>query len=476
MRKGLWICIGMSALVLPGCTLYTKPDPPIANHPEVFKVSLDESYEALNNRWWENFNNPQLNTLVNQAIEKNYNYQVAVKNIDIAQTYVLQNMTLLFPQLGVDYGFSRNKHIVNVGNSVSSAPQLTTGNNIFDLQLLAATMNYEIDIWNQVHNSVNQANADKKTAEGNTNVVRVTLIGSVVNTYYQIVALTENIANLKVQHKDALELLELTRVQFVSGLVDESEVFTASNQAETIFSNLKTSEKQLKILVFTMAYLLGEYPENFSLTVESKLSDLKFSALMPEAIPSVVVANRPDIQAAFTSVLSFGFVEKQNIANFLPNLTLSGTYGYANNTFSHLINPYNVLWTYGLNGVQLLLDYPALYAQWKRSEIQYESAILTYQNTVINAFAEIDGALASFSEDDLVMKSFQKKLVNTEEILSIASAHYASGLTNYIDYLTNDLSMLQADYSLTVAELTVVQDIVQVYKSLGLGIESYEND
>jgi len=462
--------------VLPGCTLYTKPDPPLANNPELFKIKLVESYSALNNHWWENFNNPQLNTLVNQAIEKNYNYQVAVKNIDIAQTYVLQNMTLLFPQLGVDYGFSRNKHIVNVGNSVSSAPQLTTGNNIFDLQLLAATMNYEIDIWNQVHNSVNQANADKKTAEGNTNVVRVTLIGSVVNTYYQIVALTENIANLKVQHKDALELLELTRVQFVSGLVDESEVFTASNQAETIFSNLKTSEKQLKILVFTMAYLLGEYPENFSLTVESKLSDLKFSALMPEAIPSVVVANRPDIQAAFTSVLSFGFVEKQNIANFLPNLTLSGTYGYANNTFSHLINPYNVLWTYGLNGVQLLLDYPALYAQWKRSEIQYESAILTYQNTVINAFAEIDGALASFSEDDLVMKSFQKKLVNTEEILSIASAHYASGLTNYIDYLTNDLSMLQTDYSLTVAELTVVQDIVQVYKSLGLGIESYEND
>ncbi len=474
MRQGLFASLIWVAILLPGCTLYTKPEAPLAAHPEVFKITLNESYSALNDHWWKNFENPQLNELVERAIQNNYDYLAAVKNIDIAQTYVLQNMTLLFPQLGVDYGFSRNKNIVNVGNSVSSAPQLTGGNQIFDLQLLAATMTYELDLWNQVHNSVEQAKADKAAAEANTNIIRITLISSVVNTYFQVTALTSNLENLRLQHKAAVELRDLTQVQYDSGLVDESKVYAASNQAEAILTTLKTAEKQRGILMNTLAYLLGEYPETFTLHVDSTIRQVNYPSLLPEAIPSVVVATRPDIQQAFNKVLSFGFIEKQNIANFFPNVSLSGTYGYANNTFSHLINPANSLWTYGLNGVQMILNYPTLYSQWKRSQIQYEAAVLSYQNAVVNAFAEVDSALVSFSEDELSRKAFRRQLENSNEILSIASAHYEAGLSNYLDYLTSDLNKLKSDYNLTVAELTVIQDLVQLYKSLGLGTTNFD--
>jgi len=461
----------LGAILLPGCTLYQKPIVPSANPPEAFELSLEaENFRNLNNTWWRNFNVPQLNEVVDKALANNYSYQATLKNIDIAQTYVLQNMTLLFPQLGLDYSYSRDKSIINVGNSVSAAPQLSGASNIIDLQLLTATVNYEIDAWNQVHNSVEQAKADKETAIGNTNVFRLTLVSSVVNTYFQIASLNETIDNFKKQYQDAVEIVELNEILYQSGLVDDSSVLTAKNQAETILINLKTAEKQLQVYVFTLAYLCGEYPEQFDFSINSRLSDIHFDKLVPGAVPAQMLGTRPDVKAAFSSVLSFGFIEKQNIANFLPSLSLSGTYGYANNRISHLIKHSNALWNYGFNMVQLIVDYPQLYAAWKRSEIQYKQAIDTYHNTVINAFAEVDGSIASYKDDILVLDASKRQLDNSRELVEIASAQYTAGLTDYITYLTNDLSMLQTDYNLTLKELLLTQDVVMLYKALGLGI------
>jgi outer membrane protein TolC len=121
----------LAVILLPGCTLYQKPVVPMNNPPEQFKLSLDsEEFRNLNNTWWKNFEIEELNQVVDKALASNYSYQATLKNIDVAQTYVLQNMTLLFPQIGLDYSLSKNKGIVNVGNAISGAPQLTGGSGI----------------------------------------------------------------------------------------------------------------------------------------------------------------------------------------------------------------------------------------------------------------------------------------------------------------------------------------------------------
>jgi multidrug efflux system outer membrane protein len=446
--------------------------PPV-KHPEQFKVSINKKkLPQLNDRWWQNFNNPQLNALVEQSLKTNYSYQIAIKNIDIAQTYVDISMTGLFPVMVGDFATSRNKEIVNVGNAVSSAPQLTnTSSAPFNLSLISATVNYEIDVWNQAHNAVEQAKSNKYSIEANTNITRLTLISSVVNTYYQIMALTQDISNLRKQLKSAVELLDLTRIQYKSGLIDESNVFNASNQVETIQTTLNLNIKQKEILESGLAYLVGEYPENFSIVPNGKINDLEFTQLIPEGIPSRVIAKRPDVQYNFGQIMAYGYLEKVNIANFLPNFSLSGTFGYASNILSNLIKNSNVLWTYGVNVAQILYNYPALLAQLEQSKIQYESAVLAYQNTVQNAFVEVDNALTSYQKDSFIMTSYKTELRNNKELLSIAKAQYTAGLTDYTNYLTNHINELQSAYNLTNQQLVVVQDIVQAYKAMGLGVQ-----
>lgn len=472
--RSLKVCVLCTSALLTSCTLYQKPEVPEMHHPDSFKDVMITPYDNTNDLWWENFHNEQLNDVVEHAIINNYSYQAALKNIEIAQTYISQNMTGLYPQMTGQMENSRNKEIISVGSAISAAPDVSgtsSATNIFNLQILSATLNYEIDVWNQVHNLVDQSKADTQTAIGNTNVIRLTLISAVVNTYFQLMTTNENQKNLEKQYKDAREILELTQVQYEGGLVDDGAVFTAQNQMETILTQLLAVKKQAKVYEYTLAYLMGEYPEEMSVEPEGRIADIPVDKLIPEGIPAYVISHRPDIQAAYTSILSFGFIMKQNIANFLPSFSLTSTFGYASSSFARLMSYSNVIWNYGLSTLQTVLDYPALLSQYERSKVQYDQAILLYKDTIMNAYKEVDSALISYQEDTRSMKAFKIQVHNTKELLSIADAHYRSGLTDYIDYLTNDLTNLQTQYNLTNQTLLVTQDVVQAYKAMGLGID-----
>jgi multidrug efflux system outer membrane protein len=482
----------LSILLLSACTLYKAPDVPDVDAPQHFKSSIKVVNENLDNEWWKNFNSEQLNELVALGLKNNYNYKIAIKNIQIAQTYVSQNMSYLFPQVNANFGSSRNKLVESeffgaFGNTNNSggvasinAPEAGAATGIesapFNVAILSASATYEVDVWNEIRNSVNQAEANQAASVANSDVVKLTLISSIVNTYYQIVALNANHDNLHKQYAAAKEIVELAQVQFKSGLVDASTVYSTQNQQEAILSNIKTLEKQQQILEYTLAYLLSEYPENFSIKPSASLNQLQFTQLIPPGIPAQMLAARPDIQAAYSQMMSYGYLEKQTIANFLPSFTLTSNYGYANSTLGQLLEHSNAFWSYGLGVSQYVFDYAIRMSEYKRAEYQFESAILTYKDTVVNAFTEVNSALVSYEDDKEALSAIEQQYKNSYNLLSLADAQYQGGLIDYSSYLSNDLNYLQSEYNLTSQQLLVVQDIIQVYKTLGLGLAGQHSD
>ncbi len=114
--------------------------------------------------------------------------------------------------------------------------------------------------------------------------------------------------------------------------------------------------------------------------------------MIPSGIPAVTIANRPDIQKAYFQVLSTGYLQKQTIANFLPAINLTGTYGYANTALTGLITERNSFWNYGLYATQFVFDYQNRMSQYRRAQYQFEAAILNYKQMAINAYKEVDSA------------------------------------------------------------------------------------
>jgi len=472
MKKLLLVIYIFSIFYITSCTLYKKPEVPSIKMPNQFKPTIKITNAKLKEKWWENFHDAELNRLVELAVINNYSYQIALKNIQIACTYVTQNLSGLFPQVNLGFNSTRNKfNSVAFGGSFANPSTVSSNTHVFNLQQLNGTVAYQVDIWNQIRNSVNQAKANQDASIADSNVMKLTLITSVVDTYFQIVTLNANLHNLNEQYKLANEIVRLINTQFQSGLIDASALDNAKNQAETIKININNLKKQKEVLQYTLAYLLGEYPEHFKLGNNFKSFQVK--NLVPPSIPAEMMANRPDIQEAYYQILSYGYLEKQNIANFLPNISLTGNYGYESTALSNLLSSANTYWTYGLYATQFVFDYQTRMSEYRRSKYQYESAILNFKNTVLNAFKEVDSALSSYKEDNEALIAYQKQTVNSKDLLGLANSQYRSGLIDYSTYLTTNLSYLQSSFNVANQKLVVAEDIFQIYKTLGLGLYSH---
>lgn len=454
-------------LVMSACALYTKPQVPPQDIPEKFKYEVNVAPTSLKYDWWENFNDAELNHLVNVAIKNNYNYLISLKNIDIANTYVTQNQSLLFPQVNLNFDLSRNKAMNVFGVQTGGT---TLSGRTYNLVQLFGTVSYEVDLWNQIGNTVNQSKAEVVASFADSNIVRLSLIAGVTNTYFQIKALNANIANLKKQEQIAKKLLHVNTAQYHGTLIDVTNVATTKNVLEGVAINIKNLEKQKEILTNSLAYMLGIYPEDLVLRNTAGLSRIRYATLIPAGVPAQIMSNRPDVQMAFAQAMSAGYVEKQTIANFLPSINLTGNYGYANTNFQGLFSGRNSVWSIGENLLQPIFDYKLRLSEYRRAKYQFQSALLNFKNTVVSAFQEIDNALISYQKDDEMLHAYQNQINNSRHIVKVSDAQYRAGYGDYATYLSNELSLLQNEYNLINQQVLVIQDVVQIYKTFGLGL------
>ncbi|KTC90282.1 efflux transporter outer membrane subunit [Fluoribacter dumoffii] len=467
-------------LILSGCTLYQKPKIAPLDVPKHFKTSVKTTDKRLRDEWWKNFHDVKLNQLVSWAIKENINYQIAIKNIQISQTYITQAASALLPQVNLNFDATRIKLSRNAINTFGTANNLGSTNASFPLRNFSSpftsiegfiSASYELDVWNQIHNSVKQAKANAVVSAANSDVVKLTLISNVVNTYFQILVLNTNLVNLRQQIYFSTQLLKLTRSQFKGGLVDAQSLDDVKTQIESIKINIANLEKQKSILSNTMAYLLGQYPEQFHFKIDNVLPNKDLIGLIPKDIPSAVLCRRPDIREAFYQTVSYGYLQKQNIANFLPSFNLTGNYGFSSPNLKNFLSSGSIFWNYGTNVLQPLFDFGLRMSEYKRSKYQFEAAFLNYKNTVVRAIGEVDNALSSYQKDYMALQAYRHQSSLLKDKLRISNAQFKSGLSDEGSYLTISLSALQTDYNLANQQSLVLQDIVQVYKTLGLGLK-----
>ncbi|MEI8054836.1 MAG: TolC family protein [bacterium] len=448
--------------LISGCALYTSPKAPSLQVPTTFKNANKFTYTNLKDHWWKNFNDEKLDRLVNLALQNNLNYQIALKNIQVARTYIMENASSLFPQANLNLSAARNATSTNaLNNKYVSTAQL------YNLYQLNGSVSYEADVWSRIRNSVKQAITNVKISEADGNVVKLALISGVVDSYWQIVSLNSNLANLKQQYSAASEIAHLNQNQYSGGLVNIEPIANAKTQVENIKNNINNLEKQRQILLNTLAYLVGAYPENFNFNITGNTLP---NCTLPADMPSRMLTNRPDIQSSFYQVISYGYAQKQSLSAFFPTFMLTGAYGFASLGLSNFTAGGSALWNFGATAIQTLFDFGKTYCRYKRARLQYEAAVLTYKNTVVNAFMEINNALVSYKQDYLALKASRNVVHLAREKLDLANAQYKSGVINYITYLGYKLTFLQSEYTLTTQAQILTSDTIQTYKTLGMGL------
>ncbi|MDA8052751.1 MAG: TolC family protein [Deltaproteobacteria bacterium] len=468
------IYLGLS-LFFSGCALYAAPKKVAVKIPEKFKYSVKTRGYPIKSDWWKNFKDKELNTLVSKSLKNNLNYLIAVKNIQVAKTYVSQNESNLFPDINFSYASSRNK-LPGYESSISSG-RASTSPIIYNLNQAGLNASYELDVWHQINNAVNQAKANVSVSKEDADVIKLTLISNVAQSYFQIIALNSGIKNLKKQYLAEKEILKINLVQYKDGLINGEPALDAKIALEAIKTELNNSIKLKEITQNTLAYYLGKYPEKFKIGKKTKeynfngFNNINYIRLIPPNIPSLILTKRPDVKEAEYNVLSYAYAKKASLANFFPVFSLTGEYGYASFSLNNFIADASSVWSFGLNILAPLFNYKKNISIYERSKLQYEQAVLNYRNTIINAFSETDSALASYKRDFKTLKSYENNLAYSSKLFRIYKVQYRTGIAGRITYLTYKLNLLNAKYNLINQNLLLREDIIDIYNALGMGLK-----
>ncbi len=472
----LFFCAGIFLpLALTGCGLFGAPKKIAVKIPRNFKYSVKTVNYRGKNRWWKNFDDAALDGLVDKALKNNLNYLIAVKNIQVAKTYVSQNESGLFPTVNFSFGSERNK-LPGYETSLFSGGSSKSSSVIYNLNQAGLNASYELDVWNQVNNAVKQAKANVSVSKEDAGVVELTLISNVAQAYFQFKALEESIINLKKQYLAQKEILNLDIAQYKYGLIDAEPVENARISLETIGAELNGSVKLKNITRNTLAYYLGKFPEKFSIDAKAEninyyRTGMNYSRLVPPDIPSLILTQRPDVKGAEYNVLSYAYAKKESLANFFPVFSLTGSYGYASPGLVNFIDDTNSIWNFGINILAPVFNYKTNISIYKRSKLQYQQAVLNYRNAVINAFAETDSALASYKRDIKTLKSYERNFAYSAKLFHIYKIQYGTGIASRLTYLTYKLDMLNEEYNLINQDLLVREDVINIYNALGMGLK-----
>ncbi|MHB1545201.1 MAG: efflux transporter outer membrane subunit [bacterium] len=476
----LLLCTGFgSTFILSGCSLFSRPKKFEVKIPKLFKSAFKAGNFPIKNDWWKNFGDKRLDILVDKAVKNNLNYLIAVKNIQVAKTYVSQNESNLFPVVNFNFSSTRNKlpgyeTSIFSGKGSSGAPSTV----IYNLNQAGLNASYELDVWNQVNNAVKQAKANAAVSKEDADVIKLTLISNVADDYFQIASLNASINNLKKQYIAQKEILRLNIIQYKDGLIDAEPVEAAKTNLEILKTELNDSIELKEITKNTLAYYLGKFPEKFKFRVGSNMKKFKlimpvdyYSKLIPPNIPSDILTQRPDVKAAEYNVLSYAYAKKESLANFFPTFSLTGNYGYASPSLDNFITDTNSIWNFGLNILAPIFNYKTNTSIYKRSKLQYRQAVLSYRNAVLNAFSETDNALAIYKRDRKILKSYENNFNFSLKLFHIYKVQYETGISSRIIYLTYKLDMLNAEYNLINQNLLLREDVIGVYNALGMGLK-----
>jgi multidrug efflux system outer membrane protein len=190
---------------------------------------------------------------------------------------------------------------------------------------------------------------------------------------------------------------------------------------------------------------------------------------VPAGLSSKILLARPDIRQAYWQMIASGYAEKKSLANYFPNLTLTGNYGFSTSELDHFLSSKSLAGSLGLGLFQPLLNYGAIDGEYQRSKIQCESAWLAYNDCIRKAFQEVNEVLITYKSDYEAFQSHKRQLLSSLELYSIAKAKDEAGLLDGVSYLNYQMNLLQLEYQGMGQRVLLLEDVVQLYKVLGLG-------
>lgn len=411
--------------------------------------------------WWKLFHSPALNALIAQGLKNSPTLESAEAAIRQAQeNLVAISNAALFPNITGNAGVSRQK----ASNSTFGIP----GGNIFNLYNASINVSYTLDAWGGARRAREGLYAQIDYSQFQWEAAYLTLTANIVTTAISEASVRAQIAATEdIIHSQAEEL-RIIQKQFNLGSVSKADVLNQETQLAQSRTTLPPLQKNLGQLRNALAVLIGVLPSEAKLPT-FHLEKLKLPVQLPISLPSRLVQQRPDIRASEALLHAASTQIGVAIANRLPQINLTSSYGSETNHSQDLFGPNSGFWSIGSALAQPIFNGGSLRAKQAAAVAAYDQAAAQYRETVLTAFQNVADALYAIQIDAQALKTQAEAERIAHAAFVLVQQQYALGAISYIARLDAERQYQQARIARIQAQAARYADTAALFQALGGG-------
>ncbi len=461
--------------LLAGCRVgphYNPPAPPAVTAPNYkestvnfqdqpgWKVASPQD-AMIRGKWWEIFNEPELNTLEEQLTVNNQNIKVSFNNFMEARALVAEARAQYWPTVTAGPSWNRSKSSGNLRNSSTANTGQTS-----TLWALPASVSWTPDFWGRIRNQVRSDEYAAQASAADLELEKLSQQVSLAQFYFEIRG-QDMLQQLLNQTVDAYQkAVDATQGAYDAGTGDYISVVEARatlKSAQSSAINVGLSRAQYEHAIAT---LLGKIATDFSIPVKPMLYT---PPSIPAGVPSQLAERRPDVAAAERTLAEANATIGIGYGAFFPQVTLSAGGGFESSTFKHLFDIASRFWSIGPSASQVLFNGGLYRAALHQYEAIYNADLANYRQTVLTAFQQVEDALAgtrTYSQQILVQ---QDAVQSAQQFVDLEIQRYQSGVDPYVDVVTAQTTLLNDQVTLNTLHVQEMLSSVQLVEALGGG-------
>ncbi len=431
--------------------------------------------DAVDPKWWESFNDPELTKLETEAVAGNLDLQIATQHLLEAQAQAQVAGAPLFPSLSGNGSYTREapskEGIFNAFGSGANGG--LAGGGIVPLNLYQYGLQsiFDLDLWGKNRRAVEAAVAAAQSSEEARRAALLNVEAQVAAAYIQMRG-AEAVLTLTQQNlESANQLVKLTSEREQAGLTTALDVANARATQAQIASQIPTLITQRDTYMGQIGLLLGVTPVTLPADLTTPAAVPLTPPSVPVGLPSDLLRRRPDVREAEASLHEATAETGVAVASFFPDISLSGSVSLQALQLSNLNEFKAITYAAGPEITIPIFQGGELNGQLNLRKAQQKEAAINYAKTVLTAFYQVDVALVTYNQEHAALEQLTVETQQSKIALNLAEDQYKQGLVDYLTVLNAEQTNISAQQAQAQAVAQLSGDLVTLYQALGGGWE-----
>lgn len=453
-----YLVIGFALLALNACVSVEVPDLPDTDFPEAWLGPVVEEAEVWPTlSWWENFQDDELNSIVQTVKQNNLDLQNNRRNLEAAQIALREAGFNLLPipavRIGTGAIYTDNLGATELENSPNSPVDLIGSFTYTDILSRPAIFDGAV--------------ADFQTRRAQVANTALNTLGTAASTYFQVLLIRDQILAAQQNLQNAETIGDITQARVDAGVVVPINALQQQIAIEQQRANIRSLQQNELAALSSLALILGRSVQEFDIEGES-LEGILIPSLRP-GIPSDLLRRRPDLVLVEAELQRAAVQVELNRLDFFPSISLTGSANASSSSLSDILTSPDTVINIGADLSQLLLDNGARQRGLDQSRLTLENSLNSYRRAVLSAFNEIEVLLSNIQLLEELGVVAERQLTQTEESFRLAEVRYAEGVADFQTVLTAQNTLFFQRTVVLNNKIQKLNSMVSFYQALGGG-------